>query len=198
MPLNEMLTILGEIISLAILINAIFKLYYFYDFKARSNYYGMLFTMASYLMLALGKFITFSGAFIDYSGFQGKELIVSVLLHYFILSLLYSIIFIKNRALRLFFFSLPIIIIFKGLILQEKEVFTESMLILNTLFSLLADEIYIKMSHIIFLGFYVFMYIFNTPTTQPFIMIGSIVSVFGTLFLVKGFSKILYSNERWH
>lgn len=194
----EQLTIIAEIISLAILINAIIKLYYFYDFKAQKNYYGMLFTMASYLMLVMGKFLTFSGAYEDYSGSNGKTLIVSLMLHYFILALLYSIIFIKNRAFRIFFFSIPVIIIFRGLIIQERHVFVENMIILDIIFFLIVDEKWIKTSHTLFLMFYIYMYVRGIPTGQPDIFIGSLTSVFGTCFLVHGFQKILYNNERWH
>lgn len=194
----EIFTIIGEIISLIILINAIINLYYYYDFKASTNFYGMLFTMASYLMLVLGKFITFSGGYTSYSEFDIQALIVSLMLHYFILSLLYCIIFIRNRALRIFVFSIPVIIIFRGLLIQNQHVFLESMLVLNLLFAFMADELYIKYSHILFLGFYVFAFIYGFHNSQPFIFIWSMVFLIGTFLLTQGFKTILYSNERWH
>jgi hypothetical protein len=180
-----------------VLIHAIAKLYYYYDFKAKKNYYGMLFTMASYLMLILGKFLTFSGAYSDYSGDNGKVLIVSLMLHYFIISLLYSIIFIKHRSLRILFFTIPVLIIVRGLILQERMIFAENMLLLNGIFLIITNEKNLRLSHLLFFSYYVFMAYTGVQTTQPYVFIGSFTAMFGTFFLVKGFSKILYNDKRW-
>ena len=148
-------------------------------------------------MLILGKFLTFSGAYSDYSGDNGKVLIVSLMLHYFILGLLYSIIFIKQRSLRILFFTIPVLIIVRGLILQERMIFAENMIMLNGIFFIISKEINIRLSHLLFFVYYVFMAYTGVRTIQPYVFIGSFTSIFGTFFLVKGFSKVLYNNKRW-
>lgn len=193
----ETFTIVLEIITLVILIQAIGRLYYFYDFKATTNYYGMLFTMASYLMLILGRFVTFSGGYKSYSKENMKILIVSLMLHYFILGLLYSIIFIKNRGFRIIFFTIPVLIIIRALVFQNNLVFIQSAVILNGIFFIINKEFNLLLSHLIYLVFFMFLFKTGMNFIQPYIFIWSITSLLGNYFLVRGFSDILYSNERW-
>jgi hypothetical protein len=195
--LLETFTIVLEIITLVILIQAIGRLYYFYDFKATTNYYGMLFTMASYLMLILGRFVTFSGGYKSYSKENMKILIVSLMLHYFILGLLYSIIFIKNRGFRIIFFTIPVLIIIRALVFQNNLVFIQSAVILNGIFFIINKEFNLLLSHLIYLVFFMFLFKTGMNFIQPYIFIWSISSLLGNYFLVRGFSDILYSNERW-
>jgi hypothetical protein len=195
--LLETFTIVLEIITLVILIQAIGRLYYFYDFKATTNYYGMLFTMASYLMLILGRFVTFSGGYKSYSKENMKILIVSLMLHYFILGLLYSIIFIKNRGFRIIFFTIPVLIIIRALVFQNNLVFIQSAVILNGIFFIINKEFNLLLSHLIYLVFFMFLFKTGMNFIQPYIFIWSITSLLGNYFLVRGFSDILYSNERW-
>lgn len=193
----ETFTIVLEIITLVILIQAIGRLYYFYDFKATTNYYGMLFTMASYLMLILGRFVTFSGGYKSYSKENMKILIVSLMLHYFILGLLYSIIFIKKRGFRIIFFTIPVLIIIRALVFQNNLVFIQSAVILNGIFFIINKEFNLLLSHLIYLVFFMFWFKTGMNFIQPYIFIWSITSLLGNYFLVRGFSDILYSNERW-